>query len=85
MWKALIDWTLALFGMVREIEAHDSEIRDLQRRVRDLEEAINLLIQEQRHAEEIAAAEREKLLLRFQAEIAKRPSLPPAKKRRKSK
>ena len=35
MWKALIDWTLALFGMVRELEAHGSEIRDLQRRMRD--------------------------------------------------
>jgi len=39
-------------------------------RVRDLEEAIKLLAQEQRHARQFDAVEREKLLLSVKQELA---------------
>ena len=50
--------------------------------MRDTEQAIKLLAQEQRHSREMASSEREKLLLRLQNEVAKLKELPPSRGKR---
>lgn len=84
MWKTLSDWLFAVLNMSRELQEHRDAIRQLEDRTRNIEEAIKLLAQEQRHSRELESAEREKLLLRLQAEVAKLKELPaPRGKRRK--
>jgi hypothetical protein len=79
MWKTLSDWLFALLNMSRELREHRETIRQLDERVRNTEEAIKLLAQEQRHAREMDSSEREKLLLRLQNELAKSKELPPVR------
>ena len=50
--------------------------------MRDVEEALKLLALEQRHARELEAAEREKLLLRFESTMPKPKELPASRGRR---
>ena len=71
MWKTLSDWLFAFFNMSRELQEHRDTIRQLEERVRNTEEAIKLLAQEQRHSREMDSSEREKLLLRLQNEVVK--------------
>jgi hypothetical protein len=71
MWKTLSDWLFAVFNMSRELQEHRDAIRQLEERTRNIEEAIKLLAQEQRHNREIESSERDKLLLRLQSEVAK--------------
>lgn len=68
--------------MTRELEENRARIRNLEARVRDMEEAIKLLAQEQRHARQPEAAEREKLMLRLERELAKPRELPPPRGRK---
>lgn len=82
MWKTLSDWLLAIFNMSRELQEHRETIRRLEERLRNTEEAIKLLAQEQRHTRELESAEREKLLLRWQHEVAKLKELPPPRGRK---
>jgi len=82
MWKTLSDWLFALFNMSRELQEHRDTIRQLEERVRNTEEAIKLLAQEQRHSREMDSSEREKLLLRLQNEVAKLKELPPPRGRK---
>ena len=84
MWKTLSDWLFAFFNMSRELQEHRDTIRQLEKRLRDTEEAIKLLAQEQRHSRELDSSEREKLLLRLQNELAKLKelSLPRGRKKR---
>jgi hypothetical protein len=81
MWKTIADWAAAFFGMARELQDHRASIRELERRVRDLEEVIKLLSLEQRHAREMESAEREKLILQLQTELSKH-QLPLRRKRK---
>jgi predicted RNase H-like nuclease (RuvC/YqgF family) len=83
MWKTLSDWLFAFFNMSRELQEHRDTIRHLEKRLRDTEEAIKLLAQEQRHARELDSAEREKQILRLQNEAAKLKALPPLRGRKK--
>jgi hypothetical protein len=76
MWKTLSDWLFAVFNMARELQEHRETIRQLEERTRNIEEAIKLLAQEQRHNRELESAEREKLLLRLQTEVAQLKRLP---------
>ena len=76
MWKTLSDWLFAVFNMSRELQEHRDIIRLLEDRTRNIEEAIKLLAQEQRHSREMESAEREKLRLRLQTEVAKLKQLP---------
>ncbi|MBC8097343.1 MAG: hypothetical protein H7Y43_16175 [Akkermansiaceae bacterium] len=82
MWKTLSDWLFAFFNMSRELQEHRDTIRQLEDRVRNTEEAIKLLAQEQRHSREIDSSEREKLLLRLQNELARLKELPAPRKRK---
>ncbi len=77
MWKTLSDWLFAVFNMSRELQEHRGTIRQLEERIRNTEEAIKLLAQEQRHGRELESVEREKLLLRVQHEVTKLKELPP--------
>jgi archaellum component FlaC len=82
MWKTLSDWLLALFNMSRELQEHRDTIRRLDERVRDIEEAIKLLALELRHSRELESAEREKIVLQLERELAKLKELrPPGGKR----
>jgi hypothetical protein len=84
MWKTLSDWLFAVFNRSRELQEHRDAIRQLEERSRNIEEAVKLLAQEQRHSRELESAEREKLLLRLQTEVAKLKEPPaPRGKRRK--
>jgi hypothetical protein len=58
------------------------DVRQLDERVRNTEEAIKLLALEQRHSREMETAEREKLLLRLQNEVAKMKALPSARRKK---
>ena len=84
MWKTISDWLLAFLNMSRELQEHRETIRRLEDRVRNTEESIRLLAQEQRHARELDAAEREKLVLQLEREVSKQKALPvPRGKKRK--
>ena len=76
MWKTLSDWLLAFLNMARELEENRASIRQIESRLRDMEEAIKLLAQEQRHGRELESAERENLRLRLQQELARFKELP---------
>ena len=76
MWKTLADWLLAVLNMTRELEENRASVRRLEGRLRDMEEAIKLLALEQRHARELEAGEREKLLMRLEPLLAKPKELP---------
>ena len=82
MWRTLADWLLAVLNMTRELEENRATIRRLETRLRDLEEAIKLLAQEQRHARELDAAEREKLLLLLERGAPKLKELLPPRSRK---
>ncbi len=79
MWKTLADWVLAFFGMARELEEHRTTIRRLEERTRNLEEALRLVAQEQRHSRELESAEREKQLLKLERELNRLTELPKAR------
>jgi len=83
MWKTLSEWLLAFFNMARELQEHRTTLRQQDQRIRDLEEALKLLAQEQRHAREIEASEREKLLLRLDAELKNQKALPSTRRRKR--
>jgi hypothetical protein len=84
MWKTLSDWLLAFLNMARELQEHRTSLRKLEDRMRDMEEAIKLLAQEQRHSRDMEAVNREKLLLQLERELAKhQPTLPVVSKRKK--
>jgi archaellum component FlaC len=83
MWKTLSEWLFGFFNMSRELEDHRETLRRLEERTRNLEEALKLLAQEQRHARELESAEREKLLLRLQNEVVRLKALPPPRGRKK--
>ena len=68
--------------MTRELEENRATIRRLETRLRDLEEAIKLLAQEQRHARELEAAEREKFLLLLDRGVPKLKELSPPRGRK---
>ena len=79
MWKTLSDWLLAFLNMMRELEENRASIRRMEAQIRDIEAAVKLLAQEQRHTREVESIEREKLLLRFQHELGKLKELPSAR------
>ena len=83
MWKTLADWLFAVLNMTRELQENRVTIRRLEDRLRDVEEALKLLALEQRHARELEATEREKLLLRLESAMPKPKELPPSRRKRR--
>jgi hypothetical protein len=84
MWKTLVDWAAAFLGMARELQDHGTRLRRVEDRIRDIEEALKLLAQEQRHSREMQSAECEKVMLLLERELANR-QLTSSKRRRKKK
>jgi predicted nucleic acid-binding Zn-ribbon protein len=80
MWKTIADWAATFFNITRELQEHRQSIRRIENRTRDLEEALKLLAQELRHSRDLDKSEREKLLLKIDAAIAK-PSSSPKRRR----
>ena len=74
-------WILDFANMAREVREHRDTIRDLQKRVRDLEEMLKLSVLEARLLRELQRPEREKLSRSERKSDMK--SLPPAKPRRR--
>ena len=72
MFRALADWILAFLGMVRELQKQREIVSQLEMRVRNLEESLHLLIQEQRHDRDLRALEDKKLLLEIEKGFAVR-------------
>ena len=83
MWKTLADWLHAFLNMTRELQEHRTSIRQMDDRVRDLEEAIKLLALELRHSREAEAAAREKLLLQIERQLPLQSSTSASRRRRK--
>lgn len=83
MWKTLSEWLLAFCNMAKELQEHRVSLRRLEDRMRDMEEAIRLLAQEQRHARELEAMEREKFALKVERELAKPKALPAARRKKR--
>ena len=84
MLRALADWILAFLGMARELQKQRALVSKLEERIRNLEESLHLLIQEERHARELQAVKNEKLLLEIEKHIAERAAAPPPRKRGKA-
>jgi hypothetical protein len=82
MWKALAEWLLTLLNMTRELEENRTSIRELEKRMRDIEEALKLLALELRHTREMDSVEREKSILQLERDLAKLKELPRGKKNR---
>ena len=83
MFRALTNWILAFLGMVRELEKQRDLVTKLEQRVQNLEESLHLLIEEVRHIREMAAVERENLLLKVGRMVSK--ALPASRKKRRGK
>lgn len=76
---------MKFLGMSRELEEHRTAIEGLKDRVRNLEETLKLLAQQQQHRDELAALERDKLMLTLENEFARRDRSLPAPRGKKSK
>ena len=82
MWKTVVGWVTAFLGMARELEEHRLAIQQLEERIRDNDETLELLAQEMRHMREIEVLERDKQLLKVEREINRLIEVPRAKRRK---
>ena len=69
--------------MTRELQEHRASIRRLEDRMRDMEEAVKLLAQEQRHARELEIVEREKLWLQLEPALTTAKALPSTRSKKR--
>ena len=82
MFRQFTDWVVSLLGNSRELSDHRTRLKQLEERVRDLEEGIRMMLQQLQHDRALEAAEREKLLLKIEA-LAAKASPQPGRRRRK--
>ena len=83
MFRQFTDWVVSLLGNSRELSDHRVRLKQLEERVRDLEEGMRMMLQQLQHDRALQAAEREKFLLRVEALAAK--ALPQPDRRRRKK
>ena len=74
MWRTVAEWILRTVELMEGQKRQQAQIIALEKRVPDLEEALKLVSLESRHAREMEAAERDKLLLRLE-NVVQRMSL----------
>lgn len=80
MWQKIADLTKLVFSFGETLQQNRSDIKELQREVRQLTTALQLLAQEVRHMRETQQTEQEKTLLRLENELLKfERRLPPGK------
>ena len=82
MFRQFTDWVVSLLGNSRELSDHRTRLKQLEERVRDLEEGIRVMLRQLQHDRALGAAEREKLLLNVEA-LAAKASPQPGRRRRK--
>jgi len=71
MWQKIADMTKTLFNFGETLSQNRADIKDLQREVRQLSTAVQLLAQELHHVRENEAHEREKMALRLENTLLK--------------
>ena len=79
MWQKFAEFTKSLININETLQQNKSDIKELQREVRQLSLAIQLIGQEMQHSREREASEREKMALRLEVSLLKMRQLPAPK------
>lgn len=80
MWKSLLDYFARLFKLADATEQNKTEIKEIQRELRDLTATVQYLFHEVRSARQDQRHDMEKLVLRLENELLKfERKLPPSK------
>lgn len=66
MWQKLADMTKLLFNFGESLQQNRTDIKELQREVRQLSTAVQLIVQEMHHIRDNEVHEREKMALRLE-------------------
>lgn len=71
MWQKIADMTKLLFNFGEMLQQNRADIKDLQREVRQLSTAVQILAKEMQHIRETERHEREKMALRLENTLLK--------------
>ena len=71
MWQKLADMTKLLFNCGESLQQNRTDIKELQREVRQLSTAVQLIVQEIHHLRDNETHEREKMALRLENSFLK--------------
>lgn len=71
MWQKFAEFTKQLINFGETLQQNKTEIKELQREVRNLNIAVQLLVREMQHTRENEAHEREKMALRLENTLLK--------------
>jgi len=77
MWKTIVELAKSLFNFGRTLQQNKSDIKELQREVRQLSTAVQLCVREIEHLRKTEALERENIRLQLENELLKK--LPPTR------
>jgi predicted nucleic acid-binding Zn-ribbon protein len=77
MWRAVAEWILRMTELVEAQRKQQTKISELEKRVHDLEQAVEIMSREARHTREIEAVQRENLILRLENAVKGNPSALP--------
>ncbi len=77
MWKTIVELAKSLFNFGRTLQQNKSDIKELQREVRQLSTAVQLCVREIEYLRKTEALERENIRLQLENELLKK--LPPGK------
>ena len=80
MWKSLLDYFARLFKLADATEQNKTEIKEIQRELRDLTATVQYLFHEVRSSQQGQRHDMEKLVLRLENELLKfERKLPPSR------
>ena len=85
MWKQFLEFSKQVIALTRKSQQHESDIKEVQQELKDLTKEVRALAQaiqeikwEQRHDRDMAARDRENLILRLENYLLKNNrGLPP--------
>lgn len=66
MWKQLLNFGKQIISLTRKTQEHDADIKEIRQELRALSETLQQMQFEQRHDRDMAARDRENLLLRLE-------------------
>ena len=72
MWKRVVELAKLLFNFGETLQQNKTDIKELQREMRQLATAVQLVVREIRHLRETEALERERFRLQVDNELLKR-------------
>ena len=75
MWKTIVELAKSLFNFGRTLQQNKSDIKELQREVRQLSTAVQLCVREIEHLRKTEALGRENIRLQLENELLRK--LPP--------